>query len=468
MLRKISLLWTLFFFAIQSVAVYANSAPVYWEVSPSSSMMAVEKNTPITVLKEQLVFDFRENLPGDFSIRGRVHAEYTMKNTSNGPVTSSMVFPYFGNFWGNGTDDAVVQVDGEPVPYVRYYGKSSGDYEGEDGVFNLEEALSAIEKEAYVPQNFSPEDTGILYEVTFKNLKDQSFTGEVSFQLKAGEKMIAHGINSYSFEEEDRYAVGSFVERTAKYAVFLLGEETTIVPSAMANGEKKLVEGTDYLLEITESRQPVMRYLEKMAAESEYLGYFELKTQMERNFLLRGLDKAFSLEHLVTEDHLAQYYQEERLTLLYYETTFEPGEERKVSVTYEAEGSMDRRKTKDPLYTFQYLLTPARHFKEFHDLTVQIFPGTEHAYVLNSSLAVERQEDGSYLGTSDTLPEEDLTFTLFNQEKITVRSRVEGFFASNAYLFYFLGVIALIVFVLVIYGIGIRKAISSARKKRQS
>ncbi|HOC09677.1 MAG TPA: hypothetical protein PKN88_09140, partial [Bacillota bacterium] len=41
-----------------SSSAFANSGPTYWQGYPSAGMMAVDGNCPISVVGEDLVFDF--------------------------------------------------------------------------------------------------------------------------------------------------------------------------------------------------------------------------------------------------------------------------------------------------------------------------------------------------------------------------------------------------------------------------
>jgi len=466
MRKRVFILVVSLFFLLSSVPVWANSAPVYWEAAPSSNVMIVETNSPITVLKENLTFDFRENLREDYSKVAKVTAEYTMKNTSETEITSSMVFPYFGNFSGSRKPGGEVSVDGSSVPYTLYYGDVYRKEELEEEKLNLKTALEKVEMGIYEPENFSLNDPGVLYKVTFKNLKRDHFTGKVSFPLEGSEKAFAKNLNLYGYQG-DRYDIGTSVRYQDTIEIFLLGEELDLQTEAATFEGIGLTEGEDYSVEITKSTMLFQDYYEEMVADSEYLGYFVINNQQERNFFLKNLDDAFELEKLVTEDHLAQFLYEERLIFLYYETSFQGGEEKTISISYQAEGGMDRRKSKDPTYTFEYLLSPAGYFKDFKNLTVRVLPSEDYPYVVSSSLPLDRREGGEYLGFFDTLPEKELTFTMYPEEKITLIDRTEGFLSRNLYSFLFSGVIFLFFLSVVIVGLGIRGLIRFKRHSKK-
>src|SRR5690554_4528392 len=226
-------IWILAVFILFSrlVPVQANSAPVYWEVSPSSSVMVVEVDSPISVLKEILTFDFQKKLDDEFSKKAKVTAQYTMKNTKDQETLSTMVFPYFGRFMGNEHKGEVL-LDGEEVLCTAYYGEVIRKDGSERERFSLQEVLATIEKEDYLPRNFNLEKKGTLYQVRFKSLDREEFTGRASFTLKNGEKALAKNLNSYGFSDDNHYEIGTFVQNENTMEIFLLGEEIELKTTA--------------------------------------------------------------------------------------------------------------------------------------------------------------------------------------------------------------------------------------------
>ncbi|MBU3812398.1 MAG: hypothetical protein H9893_12165 [Candidatus Niameybacter stercoravium] len=59
--------------------LYANSGPTYWEGTMAGEILAVDKETPIKVLEEQLLFEVEEE-SDDNTIAAQVTATYTFKN----------------------------------------------------------------------------------------------------------------------------------------------------------------------------------------------------------------------------------------------------------------------------------------------------------------------------------------------------------------------------------------------------
>ena len=57
--KRILFLMTIVFIVINGVDASANSAPSYWRGKDSSEILAIDKSTPIEVVGENLIFDFR-------------------------------------------------------------------------------------------------------------------------------------------------------------------------------------------------------------------------------------------------------------------------------------------------------------------------------------------------------------------------------------------------------------------------
>ncbi|HCW74211.1 MAG TPA: hypothetical protein DHM90_10930, partial [Clostridiaceae bacterium] len=117
MMKKVMVfLLILLFLTPEFLMVSANSAPFIWVNYPSSSMMAIDSDTDIEVLKEDLHFDFSQQTEESFSLGARASAKYEMKNTGDEAEVSSMVFPFFKKMWGEGSDEIEVFVEGEEIP----------------------------------------------------------------------------------------------------------------------------------------------------------------------------------------------------------------------------------------------------------------------------------------------------------------------------------------------------------------
>jgi len=87
---------------------------------------------------------------------------------------------------------------------------------------------------------------------------------------------------------------------------------------------------------------------------------------------------------------------------------------------------MDKTKTVDPLYTFDYILNPAKNWKDFKNLNIEIITPQEAPYIVKSSVDLIKGENKVYTATLAALPEEDLSFTLYADKKITLLDKTVG------------------------------------------
>lgn len=111
---------------------------------------------------------------------------------------------------------------------------------------------------------------------------------------------------------------------------------------------------------------------------------------------------------------------------LVYTVEFPPESQKEVSVSFTATGTMDSRKTVKPLYSFEYILNPAKNWAGFKDLNIEVIPPAAAPYIVQSSTALTKGEDGVYRASLNRLPEEDLSFTLYAFDKITLLDRAYG------------------------------------------
>lgn len=114
---------------------------------------------------------------------------------------------------------------------------------------------------------------------------------------------------------------------------------------------------------------------------------------------------------------------------------------------------MDRTKTTNPLYTFDYILNPAKNWRDFKNLNIKIIPHKKAPHIVKSNIDFTKEKDNVYTATLADLPEEDLSFTLYADEKITLLDKFKG--RLQRYLGYFkffvMPVIIIIGIVLVVF-----------------
>ncbi|MPN37686.1 hypothetical protein SDC9_185206 [bioreactor metagenome] len=124
-------------------------------------------------------------------------------------------------------------------------------------------------------------------------------------------------------------------------------------------------------------------------------------------------------------DIFAESYNERIITLV-YDVEFPSSSVRNVSVTYNTKGTMDKRNTVKPQYSFDYILNPAKNWSSFNNLNIKIITPQAAPYIIDSSVEFTKEEGNIYTTVFEKLPEEELSFTLYPNEKITLLDRVNG------------------------------------------
>lgn len=454
---------------MSTVFAYGNSGPVTWYQYPGISMITIDEDTPVSVLKEDLHFDFSEEKQSDFSLVGKVSAQYRMKNTGDESTVSRMVFPFIKNLWSREDDQIEVLLDGSPISYKIYYGENVMQTSVEDGfqeTVELRDILNSVTAEKYIPQNFDYEEKGILYRIHLEKGVEEYMHVDASFTLLENDSRIfAKGNNSYGYDNEtNEFVIGTWLDNEKLYMdIYSLDEEMEIDVRGYENGTSDAEEVTDFTYEIEEIEMDIVTYYHDFLASDELM-YSSVFIPEDKNIYYEVLDQALERERFVTEDHISSLLSSPRYVLIAYEVPFEAMEEKTVEVRYKTLGSMDRRETVEPTYTYEYFLHPAKYWKDFHDLTIKITPSKSYPYVLESNLELRKEDDGSYVGTFETLPEEDLRFTLYDKEEITTMEKIKGTVARNYYLLIFAGFALLSILVFVMLGLVIRRIIQLFRR----
>ncbi|WP_312650960.1 hypothetical protein [Proteiniclasticum sp.] len=466
-------LLVLLFLAPDVLRVSANSAPFIWVNYPSSSMMAIDSDTGIEVLKEDLHFDFSLKDEESFSPGASVSAKYEMKNTKDEAEVTSMVFPFFQKMWNTESDDIEVLVDGEKIAYELFYGKEAllNDEDPPMYVMDIENILSSVTRDQYTPEKFNYTDVGMLYRVRADRKAEQSGYLQISFNInESSQKVIASGFNSYGSYGEGEYELGAHLEEGETTAEFyILGGDPSVlniaIVSSIENGIKKPVDDIQY--EVHEESMNLAAYYKEYVTESEFIPSVKMNTLQEENLYFEALDKALGEQAVIMEDMIIMYLGDPRYAMIVYDVPFEAGEEKSVEVRYMTYGTMDRRETEEPTYTYDYFLQPAARWKDFQNLTVKITPSEDYPFIIDSTLPLEREEDGTYSGQFETLPEEDLRFVLYEEEEITAMDRAKGTLSRYQYPIYFIGTLLLSFLVLGVLTLILKKVILKFINKRK-
>lgn len=115
---------------------------------------------------------------------------------------------------------------------------------------------------------------------------------------------------------------------------------------------------------------------------------------------------------------------------LIYTVEFPAQDSREVAVSYTADSTASRQSAirwQGELCWKQevgYLLSPAQNWASFGTLDITVNTTEEYPYILESSHPLEADGDYRYTAHFDSLPDGELSFTLYPKEKITLWDRI--------------------------------------------
>lgn len=454
--------------------VFANSGPVFWQGYPSSDVMSIEENSPIMIENENLIFDFSDIDSFSYSLSGEVTASYEMANPTNETQSVQMAFPFIGKLDSLLAKEIAITADGHKLPYDIYIGDVVNSHgspfrKEEDASFDFASITSTITDETYKAENFSENEKGKRYLIEVKPTTDQRINFAVDFNFDPEKtKVLTTGFNRYEADGVNtRIASWCYESRTLE--IFVLGEDIDFEVTGFTDGE--LAQKTDlFTYQISKHEVELKTYLLDYIKKSTHAQSEDPSIKKELynnqsynnqiyNLYAKSLDQTFSNRGgYSTEYDLIERENMKRVLTFVYTVEFPPNSIKEVSVSYRADGTMDKTQTSKPLYTFDYILNPAKNWGGFKNLNIKIITPQQTPYVVASNIELAREEnegakDGYvYTVTLSTLPEEDFTFTLYSAEEITLLDKAQG--KLNSSLGYFtplvIGVVVLIIIAFII------------------
>ncbi len=447
--------------------VFANSGPVYWKGYPSSDIMTVDKNSPIEINNEKLTFDFSDEDRDSFSVTAKVTAEYEMINPTNETQRVQMAFPFVERLDNINYDDIKITAAGKELPYEFYIGKAVDNYESsfeetKEKNFDFDEIINTISHDNYKANSFNADEIGKLYYIEIKPATDAGIEFAVDFSYDQEKtNILIKNFNSFNISDEKiRIASDCFEPQIAE--VYVLGEDIDFNINGYTIGSSK-EETNLFTYEIFEKEVDVKTYLLDYI-KSYYRDNFEHISDIQLyNIYANALDRYF-INNLgfCSEHDIFSESGHERIITLVYTVEFLPASEHKVSVSYLTRGTMDKRNTAKPQYLYDYILNPAENWNKFNNLNIKIITPPEAPYIVDSSIELNKEEGNIYTAALENLPEDDLSFTLYSREKVTMLDKIEG--RVNRSFGYFAPiVIGIIVILVMILGIAI---VSKLKRKR--
>ena len=399
--------------SVMHCVAMANSGPAYWNNGPSFEPVALEESS-LDVVEEELLFDFNDpDSVWGWSPAAVVTATYQMSWPKEQPAASvQMAFPLISSVLEISTEFSGVSVDGQPLDHQTFYGSavyglpyqnSQEDYLNH---LDLEQVLKDVFDDTVALPSDNP--AGTVYRLV-PPAENCQVEVTIPDQVRGAS---AYGLSSYAGDDKQTVLGARFydVEKDS-LTFFLKGEpREDLTIEAYTIEEKQPLEKTAYKLETT--RSTWLEWLLEGIRQYSGKSGIPLPEGEQWDRLFQQFQKETSQSQEIDLDTVASsLLRDDRLAVVLYTVDFQPGQQREMTVQYQMQGSMDRRETQEPVYTYRYLTNPAKRWNSFGKLTVRVIPPSEAMELVDSSIPLERQKDGSYQATLEELPEENIVFS---------------------------------------------------------
>ena len=421
---------TLLFFI--TATAFANSGPITHSEFPSSDVISIDHNTPITVIKEDLLFDFSESKHIGITLNGQVTAAYEMSNPTEETHTVQMAFPLVGELNNISEKAPFITVDESEIIYDIYIGSSVKSYpditaEEKRNFFDFNEIVNTISTNPYIADNFSEYETGKLYTIQVNPTSDDRINFIVDFTIDyENTKILTKGFNGYN-RKDNKIRLSSWVYKPEVIELFVLGNDIEFEVTAFSDGELKK-KTANYTYQTSSQESQLKPYLLDFITNISMVEHHpRISDNQLYNMYAKALDYSFTTNLGYCSDHDLYYLEHtNHIFTLVYSVDFPPHSTRQVSVHYNTSGSMDKRNTKHRRYTFDYILNPAKNWSDFKNLHIKILAPPGIPYVVNSNIELTKDDDLIYTAKLENLPMDDFTFTLYQEETVTIIDRVKA------------------------------------------
>ncbi len=427
------------------LTAHANSSPIYMEQFPSLSI-APAGNFPIAVDQETLTIKVDQQSPSD----AVVVVKYIMSNSSLEKLKVPMIFPFLS--YGYEGFAPRIEFNGKAVDYRVL---SAGhveimDYLSEPDKFkeqvNINRIIENLNMPLYQAKHFNDSANATLYEVTYTGPTDNE--SDISFNLDPDKtRVLTLGFDGFRFRQNGDCTVSSYMSNynlgDTRY-ILVLGENTLTQISGSDDEviEKKVVNIKDFIYN---------QLVESTSFLEGSFGYLNREPNDFYPVALKEVDRFFEEGQMVFSWAMLSENMAFRNNLfaLLYEVDFEVDSTNTLVVTYPMTATLDRRDTVDPIYTFAYILNPAKNFSSFGGIDIHIELNSKYRYIIDSSIALNEVEASVFTASFDHLPDEDLVFSTYLKEEISFWEPLAVWLSQQYYLLLFIGPIILLLLLLI-------------------
>lgn len=412
-------------FARVDITAVANSGPSSWQGVTATGVLFTGESCPIEVEGELLTLDIPDFI-GHGSTRedmlaydGKFAAEYTFKNPTADTVNATLAFPLGGqcplSFWDEEADEQVyldevnadkykVLADGEELnAQLRHTICGYGEFDFAKGCKQL--------VNGYRAHGFFKRDTPVYkYSFTIASYDNEYFTAEAVLKNTEGLRLCGRG----RLEEDGRdKTVDLSVKNGSLVEIYSIGGELNVSDIKWSFYRQTGPLGLVYNSVDARAEYRAEDFGQTTFEEYVFNGYTGGNGVSATDYYNGVLD---FIDSRYKDDLLPPSFEflDERtdfMRWLVYDLSFSAGQTVKNTVTAPLYSGGKYYYT-PIVYTFEYLLSPAREWSSFKSLEIRI--NTPY-YLINSSLDFEKTDYG-YLYKADRLPDGELEIDMCTVE----------------------------------------------------
>ena len=421
--------------AINKTEVYANSAQRYWRGSNSFGVVSTGGDCPLEVESEKLTFNVESfpNFNGENEeYNASVTAEYNFCNHTDMEVTANLIFPYvtatavdyYGDF--KALPKGKILINGKTADVKDRFTYCPSVYE-----FNLSDLKKV--RDFYDESGFFKRNLPVTrYSFTVTELDEtgkNSPYAAIKISTLDNKKYALSKSNGYSYSN-NVVSLGAFVSLYDTIEVEVYGDGASLNESDWtfySNGsEKKTINGKMTLKTVEQTTYGDLVF--KNYSEDSGVSRVDWFNAVTDYMTLGYSSKGDVLAQYLSNLNVSSSFSNDLMRWYEYDLTV-PANGRVVnSVT--APLLPDVNTAYEPsVYEFTYLSSPAKTWKSFGTLTVEI---VAPYYVVWSDEWTKT--DGGYCRVYETLPDGEIKFTLSSGEKPTRSyNRSDGSFFGTVF-----------------------------------
>lgn len=410
------------------IPVSANSAQTEWEGSAQGGIVVSDSECPLIVENELLTFDiqefpktFYESLDEYLAYSGKVTAEYTFYNPSDYTVRATLAFPFgrapdYGYIYDYDTGESCldadvrlysITADGQELDKkLRFTFQESGE------AFDLDEELNKLEQGIVKDEFYRPDMPVTKYTYEFKGIDNETYNAAQAMAVIddwSGRTKYFFGDTGGYSDLTEHVEVSVWAENGNEFTFYVIGDEPEVMPEWVIYADGTLEkEIAGEVVEKSAEKLTVEQLARSICGASEYVNSGDLY-----NAVIAMLNQSEQRCGVIMNDFYEAWLLESLMRWYEYEIVLEPGQRlvnRVEAPIYPAVSGTGEAAE----YTYTYLLSPARTWKEFGSLDVEI---DTPFHLTDSKPEGMEEREGGYSLALESLPEGELSFVLRSSDR---------------------------------------------------